>query len=87
MIVILVLTMRSPCCWPSLPQGNVTPAAKFNMYVDPHAARIVFEAELPITLLSLEVTHQVVSTPERIQAFEQLATAWPLPICCATMAS
>jgi purine nucleosidase len=58
----------------ALGQGNVTPAAEFNMYVDPHAARIVFEADLPITLIGLEVTHQVVSTAERIQAFERLGT-------------
>jgi purine nucleosidase len=59
----------------ALGQGNVTPAAEFNMYVDPHAAQIVFAAGLPITLIGLEVTHQVVSTCERIQAFERLGTS------------
>jgi purine nucleosidase len=46
--------------------GNVTPAAEFNIHADPHAARIVFESGLPITMVPLDVTHQVRSTPERI---------------------
>lgn len=48
-------------------QGNITPVAEFNIYVDPHAARVVFEAGVPITLLSLDVTHQVLTTPERLE--------------------
>jgi purine nucleosidase len=46
--------------------GNVTPAAEFNIHADPHAARIVFESGLPITLVPLDVTHQVRATPERL---------------------
>ena len=42
--------------------GNVTPAAEFNMYVDPEAAAAVFEAGLPIDLVPLEVTRQVILT-------------------------
>jgi purine nucleosidase len=38
--------------------GNVTPLAEFNIYVDPHAAHIVFHSEIPITLIPLDVTHQ-----------------------------
>lgn len=38
--------------------GNVTPAAEFNIYVDPHAARRVFTSGAEITVLSLDVTHQ-----------------------------
>jgi len=40
--------------------GNVTPAAEFNFYVDPEAAAAVFEAGLPIELVPLDVTRQVV---------------------------
>ena len=40
--------------------GNVTPAAEFNFYVDPEAAAAVFEAGLPIDLVPLDVTRQVV---------------------------
>jgi len=55
-------------------QGNVTPSAEFNIYADPHGARVVFEAGLPLTLLSLDLTHQVVTTPDRLTALENLGT-------------
>lgn len=45
--------------------GNATPAAEFNIYVDPHAAAVVFECGAPIVMFGLDVTHQVVVTPER----------------------
>ncbi len=44
--------------------GNWTPAAEFNMFVDPEAAHIVFTAGRPVTMIGLEVTHQVLATPE-----------------------
>jgi purine nucleosidase len=46
--------------------GNTTPAAEFNIHADPHAAQVVFESGLPITMIPLDVTHQIRSTPERI---------------------
>jgi purine nucleosidase len=48
--------------------GNITPAAEFNIYVDPEAADIVMRCGAPITMLPLDVTHQVQSTPERLGA-------------------
>ena len=48
-------------------KGNVTPHAEFNIYVDPLAAKIVFGSGLPITLVSLDVTHQVCLTPSLIE--------------------
>ncbi|OGQ01556.1 MAG: hypothetical protein A2026_11765 [Deltaproteobacteria bacterium RBG_19FT_COMBO_46_12] len=48
-------------------QGNVTPHAEFNIYVDPLAAKIVFASGLPITLVPLDVTHQVCLTPPLIE--------------------
>ena len=42
----------------SMGLGNTTPAAEFNVYVDPEAAREVFESGLPITMCGLDVTHQ-----------------------------
>ncbi len=54
-------------------QGNVTPVAEFNLYVDPHAAHIVFESGVPITLISLDVTHRVLTTPERLAAIRAIA--------------
>ncbi|WP_040695435.1 nucleoside hydrolase [Nodosilinea nodulosa] len=56
----------------SLGAGNITPAAEFNIYVDPHAARVVVEAGLPLTMIGLNVTHQVVTTPDRLTALENL---------------
>jgi inosine-uridine nucleoside N-ribohydrolase len=54
--------------------GNVTPAAEFNIHADPHAAEIVFASGLPITLIPLDVTHQVRSTSERIARIAALDT-------------
>ena len=42
----------------SIGLGNTTPAAEFNVYVDPEAAREVFDSGLPITMSGLDVTHQ-----------------------------
>jgi purine nucleosidase len=53
--------------------GNVTPAAEFNIHVDPHAARLVLESGMPITMVPLDVTHRVLSTAPRIAALEALA--------------
>src|SRR5512134_457433 len=41
-----------------LEHGNSTPQAEFNIYVDPHAAHIVFHSGIPITLIPLDVTHK-----------------------------
>lgn len=54
--------------------GNITPSAEFNVFVDPHAAQIVFTAGVPLTLISLDVTHQAISTPERIAAIRAIAS-------------
>jgi len=45
-------------------KGNVTPFAEFNIFSDPLAAQIVLESGLPITLVPLDVTHQVSLTPQ-----------------------
>jgi purine nucleosidase len=52
--------------------GNVTPAAEFNIHVDPHAAAIVVDSGVPITMIPLDVTHQVLSTPTRVEALRAL---------------
>jgi purine nucleosidase len=52
--------------------GNVTPAAEFNIHVDPHAAAIVVDSGVPITMVPLDVTHQVLSTPPRLAALGAL---------------
>lgn len=48
-------------------KGNVTPHAEFNIFVDPLAAKIVFESGLPITLVPLDVTHQVCLTSKEME--------------------
>jgi len=45
-------------------EGNVTPAAEFNIWADPEAARRVFESGLDVTMIGLDVTHQAVIRPE-----------------------
>jgi purine nucleosidase len=52
--------------------GNVTPAAEFNIHVDPHAAAAVFESGIPITMLPLDVTHQLLTTGPRLDALRAL---------------
>ncbi len=39
--------------------GNITPSAEFNIYVDPHAANIVLNSKIPLTMMGLDVTHKV----------------------------
>ncbi|PYE85709.1 nucleoside hydrolase [Pseudoroseicyclus aestuarii] len=55
--------------------GNITPAAEFNIFVDPEAARAVFACGRPITVLPLDVTHKVLATPPRIAAITALGTS------------
>jgi purine nucleosidase len=52
--------------------GNVTPTAEFNIYVDPQAARLVFESGIPITLIPLDCTHQALTTKARVQKFRDM---------------
>ncbi|WP_460450507.1 nucleoside hydrolase [Alsobacter sp. SYSU BS001988] len=46
--------------------GNMTPAAEFNAYVDPHAAAIVFGAGVPIVMFGLHATHQAVPNADEM---------------------
>ncbi len=52
--------------------GNVTPAAEFNIFVDPQAARVVFEAGIPITLIPLDCTHQALTSAKRVAKFRDM---------------
>jgi purine nucleosidase len=54
--------------------GNTTPAAEFNIYVDPHAAHVVFTSGIPIVLMPLDVTHKALTTPDRLDRFKALGT-------------
>jgi purine nucleosidase len=54
--------------------GNTSPAAEFNILADPQAAAIVFDSGLPITMVPLDLTHQVRSTASRIARIRALGT-------------
>lgn len=54
--------------------GNMTPAAEFNIYVDPHAADVVFRSGAPIVVMPLDVTHKALTTAARIEAIRSLGT-------------
>ena len=52
--------------------GNITPAAEFNIYVDPEASDIVFKSGITIVVMPLDVTHKALTTAPRVQAFRDL---------------
>ncbi|MDH5799050.1 MAG: nucleoside hydrolase [Paracoccaceae bacterium] len=54
--------------------GNVTPAAEFNIYVDPEAADIVLKSGVDLAILPLDVTHKALVTKQRVEAFEKLGS-------------
>ena len=54
--------------------GNTTPAAEYNIYVDPEAADIVFKSGVPLTVIPLDVTHKALTTRPRIEALRALGT-------------
>jgi inosine-uridine nucleoside N-ribohydrolase len=63
----------------SLSGGNMTPAAEFNMYVDPEAADIVFRSGVALTMIGLDVTRKCLLTAARARALEAGVT----PVCQA----
>lgn len=63
--------------------GNITPAAEFNIYVDPEAAEIVIKSGCKITIMPLDVTHKALVTKPRNDAFRALGT--PVGIAVAEM--
>ena len=52
--------------------GNVTPAAEFNIFADPEAAHICFTAGRPITMIGLDVTRKVLCYPEVVERMKQV---------------
>jgi purine nucleosidase len=58
-------------------EGNTTPMAEFNTFVDPHAAHIVYHSGMPITLVPLDVTYQVILTHADVARLRGLPS--PIP--------
>ena len=54
--------------------GNITPAAEFNIYVDPEAADEVFRSGMPIVMMPLDVTHRVLTFKTRVAAIRALGS-------------
>ena len=54
--------------------GNITPAAEFNIYVDPEAAAAVFSSGMPIVMMPLDVTHQLLTRKDRVAKIAALGT-------------
>ncbi len=52
--------------------GNTTPAAEFNIYVDPHAAKVVFQSGIPLIVMPLDLTHKALTTRTRVERFKAL---------------
>lgn len=54
--------------------GNITPAAEFNIFVDPHAADVVFRSRVPLVMMPLDVTHKALTTRARVAKFAAMGT-------------
>jgi len=56
----------------AIAEGNITPSAEFNIYVDPEAAAVVFDADVPTTMVGLDVTHEARVSGEYIRTLDDL---------------
>lgn len=63
--------------------GNITPAAEFNIYVDPDAAETVFKSGIPIVMMPLDVTHRVLTYKARVEKIKAIGS--PAAIAMAEM--
>ena len=55
----------------AIAEGNVTPAAEFNIWADPEAAATVFRSGLDVTMIGLDVTHKALMTPAHGQRLRE----------------
>lgn len=55
-------------------EGNITPVAEFNVFVDPEAASLVFDADIPVTMVGLDVTRAARVTPTEFDRFRDLGS-------------
>lgn len=59
----------------TLGRGNMTSAAEFNVFTDPHAAQVMYQAGVPIVMVGLDVTHKALLTNETLQEIEGMNPA------------
>lgn len=52
--------------------GNITPAAEFNIYVDPEAADVVMRSGIPIVMVPLDLTHMILTTHDRLEKIDAI---------------
>jgi len=52
--------------------GNITPVAEFNLFADPHAAEVVLNSGMKLTYLSLDATHKILTSDERLKQIAAL---------------
>jgi purine nucleosidase len=64
----------------AIAEGNVTPAAEFNIYVDPHAARIVFGCGSPIAMFPLDCTHKALTSRARVERIRSIGSRTALAV-------
>ena len=59
----------------AIAEGNVTPAAEFNAFVDPEAAAAVFASGIPVTMIGLDVTHKALFGPAHAERLRSAGRA------------
>jgi len=59
----------------AIAEGNVTPAAEFNIWADPEAAQRVFSSGLDVTMIGLDVTHRALLMPDPVEELRAAGTA------------
>jgi inosine-uridine nucleoside N-ribohydrolase len=55
----------------AIAEGNITPAAEFNIWIDPEAAQRVFASGLDVTMVGLDITHRALMTPDHAERLRQ----------------
>jgi inosine-uridine nucleoside N-ribohydrolase len=59
----------------AIAEGNITPAAEFNAFVDPEAAAAVFASGIPVTMIGLDITHKALFTRAHAERLRGTGTA------------
>ena len=55
----------------AIAEGNVTPAAEFNIWADPEAAHRVFTSGIDVTMVGLDVTHKALLVPQKVDELRE----------------